>query len=80
MALPLRLLSYVVKVLEELGKADAATDCHLASAMGLVQPVAQEEGPSSRLRRISGHSATGSLIGVQRLERQDAGVERAVLA
>ena len=40
----------------------------------------QEELPPSCLRLFSGRSPTGSLIGVECLERQDAGVEGAVLA
>ena len=42
--------------------------------MGLVQLKPEEKLPPSCLRLFSFRSATGSLIGVERLERQDAGV------
>ena len=48
--------------------------------MGLVQLVPQEELAPTCLRLIGRRAATGLLIGVERLERLDAGVEGAVLA
>jgi hypothetical protein len=71
---------YVEMPLGQLGEADTATDCHLAGAMGLVQLMPQEKLPPSCLRFFSGRSAGGSLVSLEGLKRQDAGVERAVLA
>jgi hypothetical protein len=70
---------YVEMPLGQLGEACTATDCHLAGAMGLVQLMPQEKPPASCLRLLSGRSATGSLVSLEGLKRQDAGVERAVL-
>jgi hypothetical protein len=66
--------------LRQLREAGATTDCHLAGAMRLVQPVSEEELLPSCLRLISRCAATGLLIGLKCLEGLDAGVEGAVLA